>query len=174
MLFRSHYGAGVRSLEAHGGRGQNTFLVRSTGPVTTIDAGRGTTAVTVGDPAHSLNAVSGVTVNGNGSTALAVDDRNTPAPSTNPLVLRDNVAFTLQAGDVTRTDRIGFLFPLPGDTVYTTDVRFGGVQALTVFGGDSGNTFDVQGVADGTAVALYGGAGFDATTFDDKIGRAHV
>jgi hypothetical protein len=163
-----HYGAGVRSLEVHGGRGRNTFLVLGTGPSTTIDAGKGTTAVTVGDAAHSLNAVSGLTVNGNGKTTLTVDDRNTHDVQVGDSFLHNNVAFNLQAADLTRTDRIGLVFPQPGDPVYTTDVRFNRVSALTVHGGDSGNTFDVQGVADGTAVALFGGAGFDAATFDDS------
>src|SRR5262249_25620042 len=98
---------------------------------------------------------------------LIVDDRSTHDVA-GLAFLHNNVDFTIRAGDVTRTNRIGLVFPQPGDPFYATDVRFSGVSALTVYGGDRGNTFDVLAVAHSTAVALYGGAGYDATTFDDS------
>jgi hypothetical protein len=163
-----HYGVGVSSLTIHGGRGANTFLVQSTGPATTIDAGQGTTAVTVGDPNHSLNLVSGLTVHGNGKTTLTVDDRNTHDINTGDRSIHNNVAFNLQAADLTRTDRLGGVFPQPGDPTFTMDVQFNRASAVTVLGGASGSSFDVQGVADRTTVALFGGGGFNAATFDDS------
>jgi hypothetical protein len=147
--------------------GPNAFKVFGTGQArqVTLNADNPGDAVTLGDAAHSLNNVTAVTVNGNGSTTLAVDDRNIDGLS----FLHDNVTFTLQPGELKRTDRLGLPTPDPKDPVFTTDVLFGRVKALTVYGGAFSNTFNVAGAPSGTQVTLNAGAGADSVTVSEDI-----
>jgi hypothetical protein len=153
----------VRAVNLDTGTGANQVTVLANAAAVTVNA-QGTDAVTVGNASHNLDGIAApVTVQGNGQTALTVDDeanRNsqilgslfrTTRPTftvTDALVSRHNVV-TLSSGEGGST------------TTYDATVFYSGLSGLTLQGGRSGNVFNVEAAAAGTPVAVNAGAGSD-------------
>ncbi len=165
------YGQGVSSLEVRGGSGANTFLVQSVGPTTTIDAGSGTSAVTVGDAAHNLLFVGALTVKGNGRTTLTVDDRgNGPAPTGFPGYTPLLTQYLAQYGALTRTALALVTLPQVGPTelAFNSAIKYQRLGALTIDGGPSGSyAYQIDSTGGTRGLTVNAESSGDAVTAGD-------
>jgi hypothetical protein len=122
-----------------------TYQVLNTPAPVTISA-HGTDAVMLGDSSHNLSAIGSVsaagsvTVNGNGSTSVEVDDRGNSVvpPGYSEYVPQQSTQFTIDAGELSRrATALIVTASLPSPTVarFTTNVHYSGLASLIV---DSG------------------------------------
>jgi hypothetical protein len=167
------YGRGVTGLTIHAGSGANAFHVLGTGPATTVDAGTGSDAVTLGDAGHNLMAVRGLTVNGNGKTVLTVDDRgNRPAPAGSPPYVPVQTRYVVTAGKLTRT-ALASAGPGPsGPPLPSSNAAIGyqGLAGLAIGGGPaSPSSYQIDSTA-GTGGVTVNAAGADTVTVGEPRG----
>jgi hypothetical protein len=166
-----NYGHGVSTLVVHAGNGANTFHVLATGPATTLDAGSGTSAVTVGDAGHNLLFVGALTVNGNGKTALTMDDRgNGPAPTGFPGYSPVLTQYLVQSGSLTRSALASVILPDVGPTVlgFTSVIKYRGLSGVTIDGGPLGPyTYQIDSTGGSGGATVNAGSTLDVVTAGD-------
>jgi hypothetical protein len=167
-------GSELSSLAVHAGNGGNTLRIHDTpfsntpgGLTTTVSTGTGSNMVTVdgttgaltlnaqgaadnvfvGTVANPLDYLQGpLTINGQGSTILNVNDQGTSA---------DKI-YEVYAGTVKRV-----LNPGPPRT-YDAVINYANIGTLTVSGGSGFDVFYVEGTAAGTNTILNGASGGNA------------
>jgi hypothetical protein len=156
---RAHGGRTVAITYAHmnsvavaGGASNDAFDVRSSSVDTTVDAGPGDDAISVGG--GNLDNLQGrVTARGGaGQDALTADDHNNTQPS----------AWAVKADEVDRTD-----------ARVSRAVSYGGVETVAAVGGLGQDSFDIGGPAQDLSrlpqhVAIDGGASADSASFNDQ------
>jgi hypothetical protein len=135
------------SVQVFGGSGGNTFDVQSTpaGVNLTVNAGAGSDTVNVGSAANSLDPITAVTVNGNGSTVLILNDQGATG----------RTEYDVYSGKITREP-----ITLPA-TPPTQTVTYAGLASITLNGSNSsdGDQFFALGSPAGTSVSLNAGSG---------------
>ncbi len=170
---------GVQSLTVNTGNYRNYDVVHGTAVPTTINAGSGGDAVTVGTALDTLLAR--LTVNAHGGT-LTVDDRGTVDQDFGTEMIRNAPAYTLTAQALTRTNHLtDTIFPdsgvgeIPGAPLprprpitivhdYSQEIDYTGVSSLTLYGAPERSAFSVLGVPAGTSAAVTAGPGDDAVS----------
>jgi hypothetical protein len=130
---------GLGSLTLNTGNFVNLVHVESTAASTTVNAGAGTALIDVSPQAQNLSNIAALlTVNGGGgSGSLILDDQGAAAAE----------AYTIGSASISH----------PG----SARVAFAGIQAITLNGGNHGNSVRVSDTAAGTTLALNTGAGND-------------
>ncbi len=134
----------LANLTVNGGTGPDTFDVEGTAVATTVNAGANS-VFEVAAQGQNLDAIAAsLTLNGNGSTPLTIDDQFDP----NQLFTQD----TLTGTNLTRfAQTIDPLTGLPSEPV-TTSITFGGLGGLTLNAGYFTTIVDVEGTAVATTV----------------------
>jgi hypothetical protein len=134
---------GLAGLTINGGPvGASSYQVNGTGgagPVT-INATGPQDAVTVGDPNTQIDAVTNLSVNGNGKTTLTVDDRgNQTAIGPSTLYIPVTTEYDLADGQLTRV-ATAIVSPsaLPQPQTFVGTVAYQGLAGLTLDGGSTG------------------------------------
>ena len=154
---------GLASLTVDGGSGGSfAYQISNTigADAVTLNA-LGASVVTVGDPQHNLDNVTGLTVNGNGSTSLTVDDRgNQVVPSGytsyTPLVTQ---CFIESQQVVRLAQAVALPSPLPEPILWEEAIQYSDLADLKIQGGAGANVFNMQSSAANTATTLIGGTG---------------
>jgi hypothetical protein len=140
--------SGLASLTINGGTGGNTFNVESTaaGTATTVNAGAGNALVEVSPQAENLDNLQGpLTVHGNGSDALVVNDQNNP----NNVLTQDFLTATSLARDGLSVD------PVLGNFVpHDASIGFDGLSQVTLNAGGTACLVNVVSTAAGTPVTI--------------------
>jgi cytoskeletal protein CcmA (bactofilin family) len=161
----------ITSIVVKGGAGNDTINVEKTlnGVPLTIDLGGGHDTVNLSPVARTLDNVQGTIkiVGGTGTAALNVDDQATADLVTATTTMHNNVAFTVDPGELYRTNQVGAAVNPTGGRFYLTDIQFAGIDHLAINGGSSGNTFNVRGLADNTTLQVNGNTGVDQLIFAD-------
>ncbi|HEX8911732.1 MAG TPA: hypothetical protein VF796_05190, partial [Humisphaera sp.] len=130
------------------GGGNDVVVVQATAGPLALRTGDGTNKTTVGT---SLAAVAGkVTVTGNGSDALTLDDSANASPA---------------AGTLTATGLSGF---------GTGGIDYAGVKTVTLNLGSAGDTLAVASTAAATATTVNANGGNDTSTIASLAGTATV
>ncbi len=137
------------------------------GPSFAVDTGAGSDTVNLAPASGLADSLRGsLSVAGNGATVLAVYDQNTA--DADP-AYHHQVTYSLRDGALTRDDLVAPVAPAGYHPVrrYTADVSYFGLSQVVVYGGATGNEFDVQAVTAGTPVTLYTGAGANTVRVGD-------
>lgn len=135
----------VEALTLNASAADNTFLVRGTPALTTINAGLGGDLFHLAPDDRDLTALArGLILNGQGGGDLLVADDRSYAGS---------APYTLTGGTLTRG---GF----PG-------VQFSGLETVRLLLSDAKNTVDIQGSKAGTEVRVEGNGGDDTFRITD-------
>jgi hypothetical protein len=147
------------SAQVMGGSGANTFNVQSTpaGVGLTIKA-TGNDTVNLGSAANSLDPITGLAVQGNGQTTLALNDQGA--------AVREN--YLVYTGKITRG-------PVTSPATDQTEVAtYSSLASITLNGADvSGNVFFALGTPAGTSLSLNAGSGgFNAFIATDEFNPA--
>ena len=125
---------------------------------------------TDGGPADEINVVGNV-----GHDSVAVIDTNT---KDSPFFFYSAATYTLTADRLVRNKLTPALappsnpffdFPLSNDS--TTTINYRGIESFSVKGGDLGNTFHVEGTAQGVSYSLTGGSGVDQFVLGADVQR---
>lgn len=130
----------------------NVVYVESTWASTTINAGAGNLLVDVSDQAENLdNIPASLTVNGNGSDALVVNDQNNPnvVQPTQDIVTSTNltrVAFALT-----------FVNGIPNVIPHIASITYGGLGSLELDTGAASNYVDIESTAAPTTIGAGAG-----------------
>jgi acrosin len=127
--------------------GNDTVNIQSIGAAATIMAGAGTDVINVGSlqpqSGGTLNSIQGaLTVSGNGSGTMNIDDSGSTAAKT---------------GQLTGTTLTGLGLGAAG-------ISYSGLSALNISLGSGGNTFTIASTSAGTATTLNSGKGNDTVT----------
>jgi hypothetical protein len=142
--------SGLASLTVDGGPAvpvtPTPYDILNTSQVTAlIVKAHGSDAVMLGDASHNLSGLSSVTVTGNGSTTLEVNDAsNATTPAQFAAYMPLSTTFTIDAGQLTRSAAANVSLqvlplpipptPIPNDQI-TTTIGYSGLASLTVDGG---------------------------------------
>jgi hypothetical protein len=164
----------IAGLIVTGGHSGNYFDVQSTAPGTpvTINAGTavpgdplnlGKDTVDVGNtmvltlPVHLLNGIHSLTVNGGTGPMLNLNDQdNVAGRDILGNILATSPTYIVTDRSVVRNDVLtGGIF---GNGPIVATIKYGDLASLTINGGHSGNTFNVQRTAAGTPVTINAGA----------------
>ncbi len=140
---------GLASLELDTGNLLNLVDVEGTTVPTTVNAGTGNLRIDVSGQAENLDNLAGaLTVNGNGSDGLVIDDQATPTGQ----------SYAVAANKITRT---AFATPQASPTA---TINYSNLANVSVNGGGTGvsNLFYVTSTAAGTLTSL---AGIGSTEF---------
>jgi hypothetical protein len=164
------YAGPISSITINAGSGDDTITVErlDANIPLTINLGSGNDTIRFSSIAHQMDDIkSGVIINrGTGTSTVVVDDDRTADVSAGTQMLHNNVTYSISSGDLWRLNQLGTAFDPSGSST-NLHIQFAGVTNLVVNGGQSGTTFNVFGVADGTALTVVGGDGHDRLNFDD-------
>jgi hypothetical protein len=131
------------------GQGANEVDVGGTSSPVTINDGLGTDTIIVGT-GQNLDSITGVTVNGNGRTALTVDDQANPNSA--GLFFKPGTHYTVTDAGLTRTVFYPSPLHLSGSTT-TRTINYQNLSALTLNAGNNGpNTIDIEGTPAPTTI----------------------
>jgi hypothetical protein len=177
-----NFDASIKNVTVNGGSGGNSYFVTDTSPtaVTTLNTGFGadTVNVTATSGALTVNGQSGadhVRV-GQGGSARGVNGavNVTNLGSFSQLVVDDSLDHTGRVVTMNVANGVGTIAGLaPVMISYTA----GDVSALTVLGGDGGNTFIVANTAsngDSPVTGIFTGAGKNSVTVQGTSGALVV
>jgi hypothetical protein len=135
---------GIENLELDGGIPGETFYV--------------------GDGTNSLDWLGpnlAITIKGQSNDSLVVNDNDQPSPN-KPVLTSRHPTFTLTGGNINRDNSVSFVLNGTTYTVSThASIGYSGIAKLELDGGNTGNTFDVEGTTAGTPVAIQAGSGGD-------------
>jgi len=160
----------IDSLLIIGGSGQNTFNVASTSVPLTINASSGTDIINVGGPANLMDEIRTMTVNGNATTVLNLNDQATAYYSIpnylntqTTLTVSPSPTFLITAGGVTRTNvtTYRFLSSIPSVVTTVSTINYNNIANLVINGGSSDTVFNVQNTPATTPVTINAGSGND-------------
>jgi hypothetical protein len=172
----------ISKIEVNGENGNHTITIQSLPAGVNLDVARSTGSdhVVIGDFVANVSSVVGtVTINGNGSTTVEVDDRgNYQAPPASPIYLSYQpltTSFIIDAGQLTRSaqatvTQVGA--PSPVTQTFPTTIQYSNLASLTIDGGPpvgtSPTTYDILGASQSAPVIIKA-AGSDAVTLGDLI-----
>jgi hypothetical protein len=159
----------VSSLDVIGGSATNTLLVQGTSAytTTTLDLRGPNDAVVVGDAQHNVSGVGSVTVNGDGSTTLSVDDRGNQLPPPGyagyQLLYTQYYVFDHTLTRVAPALVPNQLTPQP----FVTTVGYSGLAGLTIEGAPSTLCYYQIDGTGGTSALTVNARGADIITVGD-------
>ena len=127
----------------------------------------GQEAVHVGNATTNLDRIGNLSIQGGPNTIVTLDDSATADQDlytvVGPIEVRPKPTFLINAGNVTRTNVVTYSLPgstlPPSQTTYATSISYGNIASLLLYGGSSGNFFDVLSTAANIPVTVYSGAG---------------
>jgi hypothetical protein len=152
----------IAALTLDGGAAGDIHVDR-TGIPTTINAGPGNATIDVGGQAGNLDGIaSPLTIDGNGADTLNLDDRANEdrfndSSALGPITIQTRPSYVVTDRSVVRSDALTITLLDTGEVLDETDVgtyHYDNVAALNLYGGSSGNSFDIQGTAPTTPLTV--------------------
>jgi hypothetical protein len=163
----------IQTIIIDGGSSGNSFDVQGVALGTTLSlfTGAGINRIQVGDDLTSMDSILGtLSIDGNGSDSLILDDRAVQSSDW----FWNQVAYAINYFSVTRTNTqtVDLKDPFGEELMTSTKsatITYLNVASLTIEGGSSGNTFDVQSTPAGTGLTLLTGTGANVVTIGDSV-----
>jgi hypothetical protein len=165
------------------GAGTNSVTVLGTGAPVTINAQGLQDAVRVGDASHNINSVTApVTVNGDGSTMLTMDDTgNLPAALGGSVYIPEFTQFSVQSGSP-QSPPAGVLTRVAWDLAippvgppmpqsFASTINYQSLSGLTIDGGPAPNYYQIDSSSGTSTAGIAVNAGStDYVTFGEPQG----